>query len=272
MATTPAATRHRQISSWINAGRDLSVAELAERFGVTTETVRRDLKVLEKDGSVKRVFGGAIPVGQDIPPLEEREAQGAAGKRAIARLVTRFVSKDQCIYLSSGSTCLAVARELAVGPCVSVMTHMPKIAEVLGAPGRHDVTVAGGRYSYDDGIITGPSVLAAIDCRDFDLSIIGAFGLTDDFGTVDSTEHNFHLKRKLRERSRRCIFLATAEKFGRPATFRTLPLSDLGTVITDQAPDTHYLRRFQEEQVETLWPEKHPGRKRTPFAQDRQAR
>ena len=256
MPSKPAAARLRQISSWIDAGLDLGVSELAEKFGVTTETVRRDLKLLEKDGSIRRVFGGAVPVGQDLPPLEERETQGAAAKRAIARMVAPFVSADQCIYLSSGSTCLAVARELAAGPRLQIMTHMPKVAEILGAPGRHEVTLVGGLYNYSDGIATGLSVLETVENRNFDLSIIGAYGLEEDFGAVDNVEYNFHLKRRLKARSRRCIFLATAEKFGRAGTFRTLPLAELDILVTDRAPDTADLSRLRRAEVEVLWPEK----------------
>lgn len=255
MPSTPAALRHRQITSLIETGETLSVARLAERFGVTTETVRRDLKLLERDGSVRRVFGGAVPICDSSPPLEERETREAGGKRAIARLVAPLIEPHMIVYLGSGSTVLATARELAGGPRLRVMTHMPKIAEVMGAGGRHEVTLVGGIYSYEHGAVMDTSVVAAVEHRNFDVAIIGVRGIDRWSGVTDSAEYNFYLKRKLKERSRRCLFLATHDKFGRSNTFRTLSLHEIDVLVTNRRPHADDLSRLDDAGVTVLWPD-----------------
>lgn len=259
MHPTPAAGRQRQIIVWVDAGRDLSVSAMAAEFGVTTETVRRDLKSLEQDGRIRRVYGGAIPIGRHAPPLEDRQAENAAGKRAIADLVAPFVVEDQDVYLSSGSTVLAVAQKLASGPRLHVMTHMLKIAEVMGASGRHAVEMTGGFYKYSAGNLVGQAVPEAVTHRNFDLAIVGVLGLDLDFGVVDQSDYLFELKRRLKNRSRRSIWVASHEKFGRAGRFRTIPFDDLDVLVTDREPQEAYRLRLEEAGVEVLWPNRMTG-------------
>ena len=249
-----AVRRQQQILRLIQDGSDLSVGAIAAEFGVTTETVRRDLKALEGTGRLRRVYGGAVPVGRDSPPLADRLVDNAEGKQAIGRLVAGLVSDDQLIYMSSGSTVLAVAQALAGGPRLTVMTHMPPVAEVLAAGGRNTVILTGGVYDPQHRALTGEAVPEAVTDRIFDLAIVGAYGLDPDFGLVDEPKYMFALKRRLKHQSRRCIWVADRTKFGRSGRFQTLTFQDLDVVVTDIRPPDAYHRRLVDAGVEVLWP------------------
>ena len=132
-ATADPSTHHRQL---ITEGSDLSVGAIAAEFDVTTETVRRDLKVLDGAGKLRRVYGGAIPIGRESPPLNDWVVENASGKSAIGCLVAGSVSKDQMVYIAAASTMLVVAKALVDGPRLTVMSHMPPIAKILAAGGR----------------------------------------------------------------------------------------------------------------------------------------
>ena len=254
MSRMLAIKRQQQILHLIQDGTDMSVGAMAAEFGVTTETVRRDLKALESAGRVRRVYGGAVPVGRESPPLADRVVENAAGKQAIGRLVAGLVTEDQAVYMSSGSTVLAVARELVDGPRLTVMTHMPPVAETLAAGGRHKAILTGGVYDPAHRSLTGEAVPEAVVDRIFDLSIVGAYGLDPDFGLVDEPKYLFTLKRRLKNQSRRCIWVADRTKFGRSGLFQTLPFEALDVVVTDVRPPETYYRRLTEAGVELLWP------------------
>lgn len=254
MSRMLAVRRQQQILHLIQGGSDMSIGAIAAEFDVTTETVRRDLKVLEDEGRVRRVYGGAIPIGQASPPLADRVAENAEGKEAIGRLVAGLVSENQMIYMASGSTVLAVARELVSRPKLTVMTHMPAVAEAVAAQGKHTAILTGGVYAPSHGALTGDAVPKAVKNRIFDLSIVGVYGLDPDFGLVDDPKYLFTLKRRLKRQSRRCIWLADRTKFGRSGHYRTLPFEELDVVVTDVRPSEAYVKRLTDAGVELLWP------------------
>ena len=115
-----ATERHDEIAAQLHSAGRVSVADLAEHFDVTTETVRRDLDLLETAGVLRRVHGGAVPVGRSSVvelSVAEREGQHGSAKSAIARAAMRLVPPTftGSIALDAGTTCAAVASELAGG-------------------------------------------------------------------------------------------------------------------------------------------------------------
>lgn len=249
-----AVSRRNRMLEMIENGRELSVSAIAAEFDVATETVRRDLKELERQGLVRRVYGGGVPVGRPSPPLSEREVENPDGKAAIARIVLEAITPDLTIYMGAGSTMLAVAKAMAAGPRVTVLTHMPRIAEVMGEAMRHEVSLTGGFYRHEHRALTGAAVPSAIADRVFDVAIMGAYGLDLDFGLVDDAEDVFNLKRGLKHCSRRCIWVADQSKFGRSGRFRTMSLDQLDVLVTDRPPADPYLNALTDAGVEVVWP------------------
>lgn len=249
-----AASRRKRMLEMIENGCELSVSAIAAEFDVATETVRRDLKELERRGLVRRVYGGGVPVGRPSPPLSERVIENPDGKAAIAQIVLEAITPDLTIYMGAGSTMLAVAEALAAGPRITVLTHMPRIAEVMGEAMRHDVSLTGGVYRHEHRSLTGESVPNAIADRVFDVSIMGAYGLDLDFGLVDDAEDVFRLKRGLKQCSRRCIWVADQSKFGRSGRFRTMGFDQLDVLVTDRPPTDPYLNALTDAGVEVVWP------------------
>ena len=250
-----ATSRRKRMLEMIEGGHDLSVSAIAAEFDVATETVRRDLKELERQGLVRRVYGGGVPIGRPSPPLSDRVIENPTGKSAIAQIVLDAMVDDLSVYMGAGSTMLAVAEALANGPHLSVLTHMPRIAEVMGESARHDVALTGGVYRHEHRALTGPKVPDAITDRVFDLSIMSVYGLDLDFGLVDDADYVFSLKRALKRQSRRCIWVADESKFGRSGRFRTMGFDDLDVLVTDQRPADPYLNALTDAGVELVWPD-----------------
>lgn len=233
MVKIPAASRQSTIIELVNNGHGMSITAMASLCGVSTETIRRDLAQLERDGTIQRVYGGAIPTDR-AAPVSERHNMIRGGKRAIGRLVADMVEKGQWIFMTGGSTGLAIAEAMLSGPPVNVMTPMPSIADMLHAGSRHHVVLTGGQYNARSGVTTGEEVLEAIAPCTFDLAIIGIYGLDASYGLVEISRFNMLLKQRLAAQSRRAIFMGDHTKMGEVGRYRSVPFSGIETLVTDK--------------------------------------
>ncbi|MFS8047335.1 DeoR/GlpR family DNA-binding transcription regulator [Rhizobium sp. BR 314] len=254
MSKLPAAGRHQNIVSLVNGGHGMSIAAMAEAFGVSTETVRRDLVALERNGALRRVYGGAIPSDRKAP-LEERVLMERAGKQAIGRRVASLIEADQWIFMTGGSSVLAVAEAMRDGPTVSVMTNMPAIGEALQAGQRHRVHFTGGEYNASAKMLMGDEVFDAIENCSFDLSIVGVYGLDERFGLVEETRHNMRLKLQIVSQSRDAIYVADHTKIGAPGRYQSIPFKDIGTFVTDEQLAPHFTALLAEAGTNVLYPD-----------------
>jgi len=254
MSKLPAAGRHQTIVSLINGGNGMSVAAMAEAFGVSTETVRRDLVALERSGVLRRVYGGAIPSDRRAP-LEDRVQMARAGKQAIGRKVASLIEADQWIFMTGGSSVLAVAEAMRDGPTVSVMTNMPAIGEALQSGQRHRVHLTGGEYEASSKTLVGDEVLEALTDCSFDLAIVGVYGLDVGFGLVEENRHKMKLKKEIVARSRDHIYLGDHSKIGAPGRYQSIPFEQIRTLVTDIELDEIFTRRLTEAGAVILYPE-----------------
>lgn len=254
MSKLPAAGRHQNIINLVNGGHGMSINAMAETLGVSTETVRRDLVMLERDGALKRVYGGAIPSDRTAP-LSERVMMERPEKQAIGRKVASLIKADQWIFMTGGSSALAAAEAMRDGPTVSVMTNMPAIGEALDAGKRHKVYFTGGEYDASSKMLLGDEVFDALRNCSFDLSIVGVYGVDEEFGLVEESRHNMRLKTQIVRQSRDAIYLADHTKIGAPARFQSIPFSEIGTFVTDKQLAPNFSALFDEAGTTVLYPD-----------------
>ena len=249
------ATRQQQILEKLWTGSDVNVAAVAEEFGVSTETVRRDLKALERAGKLRRSYGGALPVEHGLSPLSRRIGEFAEAKDAVGQVAAQMVEEGQWVYFGSGSTALAAARRMAGGVALNVMTHMPAIADAFAAGTGHRIFLTGGEYDASHGILHGERVLDDVRERCFDLAVLGAHGIDLENGVVDGFEFLFRLNRLVLKRAERCIWLADSEKFGRKLHFCTAPFEAVETLVTDRPPPAEFEEALERAGVALVTPE-----------------
>ena len=262
MPSQPAAARRHRILQLVSEGEAPAVGSMAATFGVSTETIRRDLKVLDKQGKLHRVYGGALPVGRPAqPPVLDRVTEGASGKQAIGRLVASLVRPDQWVFIGGGSTALSVARCLATGPGLRVMTQMPAIADVMVDSGNHRVFLTGGEYHPRHRNTVGNTVFDTLSNRAFDIAIFGVYGIDAVRGIVDNAEFGHRLKRFLMQRSQRTVWVADGSKFGVAGHFCTAAFGAIDTIVTDRAPPPRIAGRLADGDATVIWhPEHLPSR------------
>ncbi|MGW6409387.1 DeoR/GlpR family DNA-binding transcription regulator [Streptomyces vinaceus] len=216
------------------AGR-IDVLSLADRFQVTAETVRRDLKALDRAGLVRRVHGGAIPAGRlgFEPDLTERETTRADEKDRIAAAALAEIPGGASVVLDAGSTVARLAAALPVDAALTVVTHALPVAARLADHAGIDLHLVGGRVRHRTRAAVDAWALRAYAEIRADVAFLAAGGFSaHGLFTPDLAEAA--VKRAAMTAARRVVLLADSSKAGREhfACFGSLAEVDL--LITDQ--------------------------------------
>lgn len=235
------AERQRNILKLLNGGDIISVGEFAERFGVSQETIRRDIRSLEEAGQLRRVHGGAASIRTiDLTarrPVAERLEVDRKAKQLAAKAAMALFEDDMHVYLGASSTMLFVAEELARSEkSLTITTNMIDIAVITAASGRCKVTLLGGVVNPRNHVVTGVELIRSLEHRLFDLYVSGASGISADHGVLGPTEHHNVLVTTLSARSERTAVVADNAKFERRDAHVVLPLAAVDFVATDTLP------------------------------------
>ncbi len=217
----------------------VSVETLAEDFGVSAETIRRDLSDLASTGALHKVRGGARRIRLSTEgSFEERRFEQAEGKAAIARTLGSVIEPGDTIFIDTGTTTLACADELARHDGLTVITNSAYIAQRLGTrPGQRQVYVVGGTWQPDNAETVGPIAIEQIGRFQADHAVIGVAALDADAGAMDADFDEAQIARAMIDRARHVIVLAHGEKFGRRAAFRICRLDEIDVLVSDRSPD-----------------------------------
>lgn len=240
-----ATERQQLIENLIAAEGRVVVVDLAQRFGVTTETVRRDLDQLETRGLVRRVHGGAVAhsrVSTAERSLTERASRRSDAKLAIARRAVDALSADfeGSVYLDAGTTTAEIATLLAQRPAglppIEVVTHSMTIAHLLAGAWGINLTAIGGRVRGLTAAAVGAQTVDAISRLRPDLAFIGTNGVSASFGLSTPDPDEAAVKRAVIAAARRTIVACDAEKFDAELLISFGGLDDVDILVADAAP------------------------------------
>lgn len=233
--------RQQAMARDVAARGRMSVAELAGAYDVTTETVRRDLSVLETLGLVRRVHGGAVPATA-LTSLEhglaERDASQTVEKDAIARAALDLLPPaGGSIVIDAGSTTVRFAEALPRDRRLVVYTHAVPVAARLAVNPAVELHLLPGSVRSTTQAAVGPETVAALAALRIDLAFVGANGVTvgHGFSTPDATEAA--TKRAVVEAARRVVVLADSTKVGVEATVRFAAVEEVDVLLTDDDID-----------------------------------
>ncbi len=217
----------------------LSVAVLAEEYDVTTETVRRDLSVLERIGLVRRVHGGAVPA-HSLAVIEsglvERDRANTDQKERIARAAVDLLPPPGAtILLDAGSTTSRLASALPRDHRLVVVTHAVPVAARLAGNPQLELHLLPGRVRSTTQAAVGPETVSALANLRVDLLFLGTNGLTADHGLTTPDWDEAATKRAMVETARRVVVLADASKVGTESSQRFASLDQVDVLVTDDS-------------------------------------
>ena len=252
--------RRQQILQLLVEHGNVQVADLVERFGVSSVTVRADLSHIESQGLATHNHGGTALVR--TPPLEqdihEKDALNLPLKERIGARAAQLVQPGENIIIDSGSTTMTLARHLRGHPDVTVMTNGLNIAwELANAPGVN-VLLTGGLLRKQSLSLQGSQAEASLNTYGFDTLFLGVDGLDLQFGLTTHDEAEARLNHRMVERARRIVVLTDASKFERVSLHRIALLDQVHTVITDEGISVEYREGLQRLGIEVIIAEPPP--------------
>ena len=216
----------------------VSVEALAEQFGVTLQTVRRDVKQLAAAGLLARFHGGVRMPTSTTENIAYRQRQqlNENSKQRIARAIAAVVPQDCSLIINIGTTAEAVARELMNHKGLRVITNNLNVAAILSSNPQCEVIVAGGVVRTRDRGIIGEPAVDFIRQFKVDIALIGISGIEADGSLRDFDYREVKVAQTIIEHSREVWLAADHSKFNRPAMVELATLSQIDRLFTDQAP------------------------------------
>jgi len=210
------------------------VETLADRFGVTLQTIRRDLTELAEAGHLDRVHGGAvIRIGVSNIGYEERRRMNDAAKAAIGRACAQAIPDNCSMILNLGTTTEAVARELLNHSQITVVTNNMNVANIMVANESCDIMVAGGGLRRSDGGLVGDLTAQFLQQFKVDFAIIGTSALDHDGDLLDFDLAEVRVSQAIIRQARRVFLVTDASKLARSAPVRLASLAEIDTIFTD---------------------------------------
>ena len=262
--------RQQLIVGLVSASGRASVTDLAERFSITTETVRRDLAALETAGSLRRVHGGAVSpdrISTTEDSILERTVRRPAQKIRIAQAALALIPQGLAgsVLIDAGSTTEALAELLAArmsgatppagspaeAELVVITNALPIAARLSGEPGI-ELHLLGGRVRGLTQAAVGSSTVEAVRRLRPDIAFIGANGFDAAFGLSTPDPEEAAVKASFVQSARRVVVLADSSKLGAETLVQFASLKDLDTLITDRNPTRDLTEALAEAGVEVV--------------------
>ncbi|MBI1171703.1 DeoR family transcriptional regulator [bacterium] len=216
-----------------NDGR-VTVEDLAQRFGVTLQTIRRDLSAMASAGEVTRVHGGAVwRAGPGNPRRDQRCRVQAAAKIAIARACAADIPNNCSIMLNLGSTTEAVARALLNHTNITVITNSLAVANTLAANAGCEVLLAGGALRRSDSGLVGELTARFFGQFKVDHAVVGCAAIDADGEILDHDPAEVAVSHAILAQAHRPVLVADHTKLLRRAPVRLASLADMAALYTD---------------------------------------
>lgn len=236
-----AAERRARIKRVLMEKRYIKVAELTRLFDVSDETIRRDLDELEKQGILKKNYGGAELVEDSyvVPPFRIRNEENMDVKLQVGKKVSELITDDTFVILDAGSTTLCVARALR-DKRLSVLTNDLNIAYELSGVQNINVFLTGGMLKKENNSLIGPEAIRSIATYNASVAIIGTGGMTFNKGFTTGDTFEAEVKRAMMASADRVMIVADASKINKKAMVTFADLSEADDVVIGGQADEDF--------------------------------
>lgn len=237
--------RKQQILAALARDGQVIAKALAEEFGTSEDTIRRDLRELSQEGRLQRVHGGALPASDAMGDLQARQQVAPAEKNALGRIGAAMVKPGQMVILDGGTTALQVARHLPAGLRATVVTHSPTVAVELAQHSGLHIIMLGGTLFRHSMVNVGASVIEAATRLRADLYFMGVTGIHPQAGLSTGDGEEAAVKRALHASAAETVVLASHEKLLAASPFVIAPLRELATLAVPAGTPAKTLRVFR---------------------------
>jgi DeoR family transcriptional regulator of aga operon/DeoR family myo-inositol catabolism operon transcriptional repressor len=238
--------------------RSVKVADLVKKFNVSEETIRRDLNQLEREGIIRKNYGGAILVDElyqtvaVVPPVQQRTFEHYEEKDLIGRKAAELVQDDQIVIIDSGSTTGFLAKYLREVTRLTVVTNGLNVADECSQNEDASVIVIGGKMIRKSASLVGPQAEAELQKYNAHISFLGTSGISLRKGFTSSDLYEAEVKRAMIAAGQKVVILADHSKFERQALISFSVFQDVDILITSDLVNPGILREIESTGVKVI--------------------
>ncbi|WP_394663208.1 DeoR/GlpR family DNA-binding transcription regulator [uncultured Sphingomonas sp.] len=230
------AARHAAILDVARRTGSVGVDALAEKLGVTPQTIRKDLNILAGQSMLARVHGGAVVTsGTDNLAYGERRMVAAPAKTAIGAAAAALVPNGASLFINIGSTTEAIARALVDHRDLMVITNNLNVVDILGGRPSIEVIAAGGRVRASDRAVVGALAMDFIRGFKVDMALIGASAIDTDGTFLDFDVDEVRVSQTIIRHARQVLLALDGSKLERAAPVRVGDMGDVDFLVIDRA-------------------------------------
>lgn len=238
-------TRRNEIAKQLIKNGNIQTIALAKYYNVSTETIRKDIIYLEKQGIAKKSYGGAVAVDELIEqPLARKEIEHIEAKSQIARIALKLIPANSTIFLDAGSTTYALAKQLLNTSGFTIFTNSLKLADMLLAS-ENKIFCLGGLARPSSKAIVGDWAIEQLKSVHINIAFLGSDGFKNLNGATTASFEELQLKKAIMSSSEANIVLADNSKFKSTSLFQFCNWSDLTALITNETDDEEILAEIK---------------------------
>jgi DeoR/GlpR family transcriptional regulator of sugar metabolism len=223
------------------------VSELSREYGVTEETIRRDLEKLEKEGLAKKTYGGAVKnenFNIDLP-FYVRKQTNVESKQYIASVIGSMINDGDYLMLDSSTTALFVVKSIIHKKKITLITNSIEILLELSNKPDWTVISTGGTLKEVGLSLVGYQAERMVSGFHVDMAICSSKGIDSDMGVTDSNERDAEIKKAFFKSAKKKILALDSSKFDITSFIKICDVSDLDMVVTEKRPSDIWLERFR---------------------------
>ncbi|WP_209121605.1 DeoR/GlpR family DNA-binding transcription regulator [Alkalihalobacillus sp. BA299] len=239
--------RRKNILNQIEAYGNLKVEDLLKQYSVSAETIRRDLRILESEGLLKKTYGGAAVLEKTTryTPYQERLNINSLEKQAIGEAGSRLLEEGDSVFIEGKTTCLALSKLIPPHMELTVVTNSIYVAYNLARENsKIKVFLAGGQLN-TDGMTYGPKLYQELKGYRFDKAFISSVSV-NSLGCYFSKPEPMQLAQTLPALTSELILLSDSSKVGKSAFLLGIPISQIQYLITDEGSPIDVLQKIKD--------------------------
>ncbi|HBT63108.1 MAG TPA: DeoR/GlpR transcriptional regulator [Ruminococcaceae bacterium] len=231
------------------------VNDLSREYGVTEETIRRDLEKLEKEGFAKKTYGGAVKIENfniDLP-FHVRKQTNVESKQYIASVIGSMISDGDYIMLDSSTTALNIIKSIMHKKKITLITNSIEILLELSNKSGWTVISTGGMLKEGSLSLVGYQAERMVSSFHVDMAICSSKGLDSEMGVTDSNERDAEIKKAFFKSAKKRILALDSSKFDKTSFVKVCDISDINMIVTEKKPSDFWTEQLRQTGVEVVY-------------------
>lgn len=231
------------------------VSDLSRDFGVTEETIRRDLEKLDNEGLAKKTYGGAV-INQNLNtdvPFNVRKRSNVENKQHIAEKIAGLIQDGDYLMLDASTTAIHVAKSIKNRKNITLITNSVEILLELSDKEGWNVLSTGGVLKQGSLSLVGSSAERMIRGYHVDMAVCSSKGIDQQMGVTESNEKDSEIKRAIFATANHKVLAIDSSKFDRISFVRVCDLREVDTIVTDSAPPDQWIEYCKQNNIDLIY-------------------